>query len=128
LARRLRPEAYAYLLDQAAVTGYLPKIDQFGQPILTRDEETVVPVKDRVQAIQYLLDKVLPAAKATEAPSPVDPLQLAEAAMANPSTLSAEELVRIAGGGDPNPDPHPVVHEAQREESIPSFPLPHPNH
>lgn len=97
IARYLRPSAYAFLLDQAATTGFVPRLDQFGRPVPT-DTGDMLPPQDRLKTLQYLLDKVLPAAKAVEQHSPLDPLLAATPGEVD--RLTSAELVTLANGPD----------------------------
>lgn len=59
---------YAWLLHQAATTGYLPKLTPEGKPIARDQDEDVevnlLPAKERMHVIEYLMDKGMPDMKA----------------------------------------------------------------
>lgn len=102
----LRPEAYAFLLDQAATTGYLPRLDRFGRPILDDQRDELAP-KERVQLLEHLLEKTLPAAKAAPPEQHIDPFEILE----NPGdlqTMTGDALARLAQG-TPQINPDDVV-------------------
>lgn len=91
---KLRPDKYLFLLDQAALTGFIPKLDFYGNPIVDDRPDYLDPA-ERLKVLKFLIDKVLPSPKAQDPPPPID----VDALVQDPTEvrkLSTAQLVEVA--------------------------------
>lgn len=98
LRAALPVESYLFLLHQAATSGFMPQLDRFGRmlPGSETSPENRVPVKERTQALQYLVNKVMADPKVVHE-SQVSPAELAVSPTAA-TAIDSHMLARIARG------------------------------
>lgn len=120
LRNRLPVHLYTYLLHQAATTGYMPTLNEYGRPIpadtipVKMRPSVFLETKERVKILTYLIDKRLPTMRPIELLSKSG----AEALSKAPSQarhLSAVALAAAAAGGDDEDQPMEAVHDPSPE-------------
>lgn len=101
LRRALPLPTYLMILHQAATTGYLPVLDESGKPIPQGDNVELMPPKERLQVLQYLVDKAMPNVRLEAEPEPDNPIEV----IAEPGAMSSLQLAAILANRHTNAPP-----------------------
>ena len=112
--RQLLPlKQYLFLLHQAATTGWLPKLNSFGRPIPVDGKDVLqcfVPAKERLTALEFLVDKAMPDIKAEQTERKTNSDLLA-AAPTDARYLTTASLHAAATASDHDGEPREVTAE-----------------
>ena len=92
LRRKLPANQYLYLLHQAATTGFMPTLDEAGDPQPIPADTPMLTPMQRVPIVQCLLDKVMPDAKYDHEP---EVLEAASVRVEEIGELPSEKLARL---------------------------------
>lgn len=120
--RRLPIGQYLLLLHNGATTGFLPKLNEFGRPI-PQDVNAPDPIScqmdagQRINALQYLVDKALPTLKTLEVREKSNNDLLAEAP-SDARYLTTQALTDAAQADEHAEDQEPEAELAPRAEEL----------
>lgn len=111
LRRRIPLPLYLDLMHQAAVTGYLPRLDLHGRPIPTpEDQQELLTAPQRIGVLQYLTDKAMPNIHLDPEPPPPElPHSIPAEALRDLSNEQLALILESAQDADP-PAATPLVH------------------
>lgn len=128
LRSQLPLRKYLFLLDQAVTTGYVPRTDQFGQPVTPDPDLDVISARERVDLATKLVAMSMPPLTAKELsavqPPPTPTIQAGEAGTVV-RNLSRHQLESIANPHRAHADTHPgdsptTPCDAETGEDIPT--------
>jgi hypothetical protein len=89
LRRAIPLETYLMLMHQAAVTGYLPRLDAAGKVVPAKDdEEPILTPNERIKLMEYLTDKSMPDIRLDAEPAP----ESIDAVIEAPEAFSSNQL------------------------------------
>lgn len=115
--RALLPlKQYLFLLHQAGTTGWMPKLNEFGRPIPLKAQDAescMVPIRERVAVLEYLVDKAMPDVKSQETEKKTNADLLAQA----PSDARYLTTASLHAAAQDNDHQGEVVHDATPEPS-----------